>query len=88
MSGRTTPCQSCGAPMIFAVITGRGRPSSMPLNADPDPGGNVAAALDERGRLVGRVLRAGQEPVAGERRYCPHFATCPRAAQHRRRRRK
>ncbi|WP_030747543.1 hypothetical protein [Streptomyces sp. NRRL F-5135] len=49
-----------------------------PVNADPDPAGNVAVSRGPDGLLYVRSLtRAHPEPRAGEYRMMPHHATCP-----------
>lgn len=77
-------CRSCGAPIRWAVTT-HGR--MMPLDAEPNPDGNVTFT----GRR--RPSRAGDAPevhvhAVGQRgldvedapdRYMPHHATCPQA---------
>ncbi len=71
-------CRSCGAAVRWAH-TAAGR--AMPLNPNPHPNGNVA--LDDNGRC--RVLAARDLPHPGPT-YRPHWATCPKADAHRRRR--
>lgn len=77
-------CRSCAAPIVWAVTTAHRR---MPLDPTPDPAGNVvmtaAIETDDDGRLlpVVRVLHDGDTHYGD--RYRPHFATCPRAADHR-----
>lgn len=78
-------CRSCGAAVLWAVTV---HGNAMPLNASPDPTGNVV--------LTGRKIRTkagGQMPechVYGylfdddDDRYMPHHATCPQAEQWRR----
>jgi hypothetical protein len=73
-------CRSCRAPVTW-VLTVNGR--KMPLDPKPTDDGNVAVRRDERGDMRGHVLREGEEPKAGERRFTSHFATCPNAGQHR-----
>lgn len=77
----TPTCKSCDGPIVWATL-----PSGklMPLDAQPVPNGNIAARRDERGDLVARVLKDGEQPANGERRGTSHFATCPNAAAHRR----
>lgn len=78
----TARCRSCGRPVRWATMpTGK----LNPLDADPDPTGNIAAHLDARGDLHARVLKAGEEPEPHERRGVSHFSSCPQADQHRRR---
>lgn len=76
----------CGARIFFVVIANQAgrKPRLMPLDAEPDPGGNVAAYQDETGTWRGRVLGKGQ-PAPHETLYCPHFATCTDPGAHRRR---
>ena len=78
-------CRSCRAPVLFVQLdTG----AWMPVDARPDDlsgtvlipkaageSARVVGSLEERLRLQGRGLL-----------YVSHFATCPYARQHRRRR--
>lgn len=75
-------CGSCDAPIIWAS-TVKGRP--MPVDAEPDPDGNILLhARPGRGPLA-EVVPAGQDGlIAGEQLRLSHFATCPNADQHRR----
>lgn len=81
-------CSACRAPILWA-ITERGK--AMPLDAEPDPAGNVI--------LTGEVRRTdhGSAPVAvvlgntselfgdpDTTRYMPHHASCPEAERFRR----
>jgi hypothetical protein len=79
----------CGAAIFFVVVSNQAgrKPKLMPVNAAPDPGGNVAVLQDETGTWRGRVLGKDQEPAAWEARYCPHFATCTDPGAYRRRQR-
>lgn len=83
-------CQSCGDRIVWAA-TEKG--NLMPLDSAPNPEGNVIilAGVRSPGRdlPVVRVFR-NAEPTLGEedisidgKRYMPHHATCPRAADHR-----
>lgn len=78
----TARCSSCGHPIRWATMASG---KANPLDALPVADGNVAAHLDTNGVLRARVLKAGEEPGAHERRGVSHFTTCPRAADHRRR---
>lgn len=70
-----TPCQACGQPIVWALgRTGR----RMPLNATPDPAGNVELHAD------GRAVVHKTAPLTGVDLYTSHFATCPNAAEFRR----
>lgn len=62
-------CRACGAEMIWAKTT-RGR--ALPLDAKPDPKGNVT--LDESGlaTVYGAALPPDNATI-----YMPHHATCP-----------
>ena len=78
-------CRSCKAPIRWA-LTDRGK--RMPLDVEPNPLGEWRLAARRPGELPRAVyvpedLRAG---LAGEL-MMPHFATCPHADQHRRRKR-
>lgn len=67
-----TTCRSCDAPIRF-VRTVKG--ALMPLNADPDPDGNVTVNDD-----IATVHAPGQLGLDDEQRWMPHHATCPQAA--------
>jgi hypothetical protein len=71
----SVPCRSCGAPITWA-ITDQGK--RMPLDAEPNPAGNVRLTLTNA-----VVLR--KDEVYDGPRFMPHWATCPNADQHRRR---
>ena len=75
-------CRSCQGSIEWATMpTGR----LMPIDALPDPSGNLAVKRDERRELRGRVV-TDAEPLRGdEKPATSHFATCPNADQHRRR---
>jgi len=75
-------CRSCDAEIIWAA-TEAGK--SMPLDAKPDPFGNVELSCDRSGRhprrkpvatvLAGLFLAEAQS--AGRELFMPHHATCP-----------
>lgn len=73
-------CRSCGAPILWVVTTLGKR---MPLDAEPHPDGNVS--LVPAGAMVLPAELVEQGKKIGSKRYRSHFATCPNAAQHRRR---
>lgn len=89
-------CGSCGAPIVWAT-TAHGR--RIPVDPDPVPDGNLEL-LEMSGVLVAHVLtvereaelerelldanRAGVTPTLAL--FKTHFATCPSAETHRRRR--
>ena len=72
----TTPCKSCGAPLIWAK-TAKGK--RIPLDAEPRADGTLALR-------DGTAVTVGPAPFCGydDTRYICHFGTCPNAAQHRR----
>lgn len=77
---RTEPCRSCGAPIIWCTTGSK----SMPVNAEPEPGGNLAVeptGATPRARLVGAKHAFGRTDL-----HKSHFATCPHAAKWRRKR--
>lgn len=71
-------CRSCSAPIEWArTVNGR----LIPLDAEPDPAGNVLLE-DVQGSRVAHVLGArGDVPFELAHldgpRYMPHHATCP-----------
>jgi hypothetical protein len=83
-------CRSCGAPIEWAVTENRRR---MPVDAEPVVDGNIL--LEHRGyvgdppiaRIVDADERADLQRLSPEPLvlFVSHFATCPNAAQHRRR---
>jgi hypothetical protein len=82
----TDVCRACKAPIVWAK-TENGRP--MPLDPEPDAGGNITLTRSA-GRLVAVVLAPAVVEALrddGERRlfYRSHFATCPYADEFRRR---
>lgn len=84
-----TVCAGCDALVWFATVSNSaGRPpSQMPLNARPDPAGNVAAYHDDKDVWRARVLPKGTQAAPHERVYMPHFATCPNPEAYRKRQR-
>lgn len=75
------PCRSCGS-QIRMVPTNKGR--WIPLNPDPDLGGNVRVVGGVATVLAGVTLLEAQADRRGAL-YRTHFSTCPTADQHRRR---
>ena len=65
-------CKDCGETVLF-VRTEYG--STMPINWDPDPAGNVVLMEVDR-RTYARVLGKGAERPACVL-WMPHHATCP-----------
>jgi len=65
---RTTPCSSCGRPIVWGVD---GEGQRIPLDPRP-PVYHVAQTEDGRAVLVSRNRAA----------MVSHFATCPHASQH------
>lgn len=86
LPGSYTRCGSCGAQMRWAQ-TEEGR--SIPLDPDPVPTGNLIIKevrhVGGRGPvLTVRYLRKTDTVPLEVARYVSHFATCPSAAEHRR----
>lgn len=81
----TVRCDSCGAEIFFAINTTTSR--RMPIDAQPNPNGNVTIDGDPRSvtdRLdLAATVLAGFDlelaRTAGDELYMPHFATCPDA---------
>ena len=68
-------CDGCLARIRWA-ITAHGK--RQPVNADPDPKGNLAAYTDGTGTLRVRVLSSERNRLEGlEWQAMPHAATCP-----------
>ena len=78
-------CRSCDATIWWAVSTNTG--NLIPVDRDPHPDGNLEL---HPGRLDGThpmVTVHRQPPLIHEGDlFMTHFATCPRAADHRKRR--
>ncbi len=78
-----TTCKSCGARILWA-LTATGK--RMPIDSEPSEKGTLflvgLAAIDHRSTL--EDARQAREKAAP--RYTSHFATCPAAAVHRRKR--
>lgn len=75
-----TACRSCEARIIW-TITAKGR--KMPVDAEPrEDGGFVLRGQgdDHPPLALAKGEARGREP-----RYVSHFATCPNAAEHRKR---
>ena len=70
-------CRSCQAPIRFAATTS-GR--QMPIDDKPHTEGNLVLYRDGSGVLCCRAPRPGDEMRP---KYHSHFATCPKASQHR-----
>lgn len=73
-------CGSCEAP-IFFVLSATGKP--MPLDVHPNNAGNVQIVNGNGIVMSGAALeraRAGTTEL-----YMPHFATCPKAKEWRKR---
>lgn len=78
-------CRSCGA-RISWMKTDKG--GTMPLDPDPVPDGNVIIVAKAEPRWtahLAHVLSKDEAVPEGTKRYVSHFATCPQAAEHRRR---
>ncbi|PXY21151.1 hypothetical protein [Prauserella muralis] len=76
-------CKSCRAHILWATTEDGER---MPVDLKPSSNGNVMIAV-QGGRLMAGVL--GRAPAARKRLlgvllHVAHFATCPKANQHRR----
>ena len=69
-------CRSCGQKILWAITPANKR---MPLDPTPVPDGNIV--LVTRGEFLSPLAVTG---ASGSPRYKSHFATCPNAAQHRR----
>jgi hypothetical protein len=97
MMARVAACSSCGAPITWAR-TSSGK--AIPLDAGPDPTGNllvvdrhgttlpapVARAAVERGYATVMVARRGHRSIDPDLpHWRSHFATCVNARQHRQR---
>ncbi|MEV6790876.1 hypothetical protein AB0M87_02520 [Streptomyces sp. NPDC051320] len=69
-------CRSCHAPIRWTLTTANGK--RQPVNASPDPLGNLAVSRGADGLLYSRGLtKEHPEPKAAEWKAMPHHATCP-----------
>lgn len=86
--GATMSCTSCGATVLFAMGP-KGNLMPLELDARRIPEGmrrNVAYTREPSGRTRARVLKAGEEKEPEESLTVSHFAVCPKAREHRKRR--
>lgn len=75
-------CRSCGASVYWVTTDGPGRGgSTMPVNVDPVPGGNIRFVDHHRVEVLGPL----EVELEGRPLWVSHFVTCPNAATHRRR---
>lgn len=77
-------CRSCGTVIDWATLPDS---KAIPLDRTSagNPSGNIAVRRTPSGTLAARVIAARDQPEDGEVRGISHFATCPHAAQHRKR---
>jgi hypothetical protein len=68
-------CRSCGAPVLWRRSEGFGRWA--PIDAEPNPAGNVLLLSEGRYRVLGPPSLLEPEPPG--LRYMPHVATSPHA---------
>lgn len=79
---RVTQCSRCKAPIVWArtVASGNGPGGkAMPLDAYPDPAGNVAARVTDRRRSIVLARVLGKDETHDHRvevLAMPHFASC------------
>ncbi len=71
-------CRSCEAPILWAV-TVKGR--RIPLDAQPAHDGNIR--LEDQGRFQPPIAIIVTGRIENQTLYKSHFATCPNAANHR-----
>ena len=82
--GPVARCRSCGASVVWAR-TQYGR--WMPVDAFPATEGNVSIERQSDGALIAGVRAQTWFTLRPDvPRFTSHFATCPQAGQHRRRR--
>lgn len=80
---KPVPCGSCEAPVIWTV-TSKGNP--MPVVAEPHPKGNILLTADDPPHAI-YLSKDGvaQAQADGLTLYLSHFADCPHADFHRKR---
>ena len=74
-------CQSCGAFIYWAE---QANAKKHPIDAEPVEGGTIKVVIRNGALFI--VTFFDPNPTDGENRYVSHFATCPHANKHRRRR--
>jgi hypothetical protein len=79
-----TQCASCGAP-IFWAATEKGK--RMPIDERPRSDGNLVVTRAPDGASDLLQCRAAPEGTPSASRFVSHFATCPKADEHRKARR-
>lgn len=86
MAGAGATCRSCGARIVWAV-TSAGR--RMPVDRESSEAGTVSLVVGAAGDLLALVLKGEGIRLARKHEHplhTAHFATCPEAAKHRRKR--
>ncbi len=79
----TATCRSCPAQIIWAV-TAKGK--YMPVDAEPNPDGNVELLPPAPGMRAPQAIVHGQPQMMTEGAiHMPHHATCPKADEWRKR---
>lgn len=76
----TSTCD-CGAEMIWCVTENGAK---IPIDVEPVPDGKLIKLRVENGDRIVHHIRKGE--AVYQPRYNAHFATCPNADQHRRKR--
>ena len=70
-------CQSCGADILWVIMKESG--AKMPLDAQSTANGKIRVSEDGTAKVMTMI-----ELIAWQgSRHTSHFATCPNAAQHR-----
>ena len=75
-------CRSCGADIRWTLTAEDKR---MPVDSQADPAGNVAVTKLLDGSLASRIITAAAPLRDGELPFRPHWASCPNADAHRKR---
>ena len=68
-------CQHCGARIRWVMTAKRRR--AMPLDAEPDPAGNVILRPEDGRAVVLDIPDRDHAVARGETVWRTHFATCP-----------
>jgi hypothetical protein len=82
---RTTSCRSCGAEIVWARTE---RDKRAPIDAEPNPLGDVVLIWHEGDREPLAIFGVPDEAFEEWQRHTSHFATCPDADHWRHRRRR
>lgn len=84
--GASGQCRSCGAEIVWARLKGKPHPFDSVADNRPPPKGGRFVLFLRAGEATASEVSASPSRMAGWDRYTSHFATCPNADEHRRKR--